>query len=124
MRFGKRLRDLRKERKFSAERLSRSCGVKAGAYRRWERNETEPSISQALSLAGVYQITIDEMLFGPTGAGSLLSIDVEPGQQVVVRVLGRPTRSSVKYEPAISIENAVVEALDEEETKATIISRE
>ena len=120
MRFGDRLRALRKERKFSAVRLSQSCGVKAGAYRRWERNETEPSISQALSLAGVYLITIDEMIFGSSGAGSLLSVDVEPGQQVVVRVLGRSTRPIVKYEPAINIENAVVEALDEEEKKATI----
>ena len=113
MRFGDRLRALRKERKFSAVRLSQECGVKAGAYRRWERNETEPSISQALSLAGVYQITIDEMLFGSSGTGSLLSVDVEPGQQVVVRVLGRSTSASRKYEPAINIENAVVEALDE-----------
>ena len=118
MRLGERLRILRKEKKFSAERLSQSCGVKAGAYRRWERNETEPSISQAIALARVYQITIDEMLFGSRDAGSLLSVDVEPGQQVLVRVLGRASGPSIKYEPAINIENALTDGINEEKETA------
>ena len=42
MPLGERLRTLRRSKKLSAELLAEACSVKAGAYRRWERDETEP----------------------------------------------------------------------------------
>ena len=75
MRLGERLRTLRQSKKFSAELLAEACGVKAGAYRRWERNETEPSVSQAIALSRVYQTSLDDMLFGSSdGASPVKSI--------------------------------------------------
>ena len=106
MRLGERLRALRKQRRFNAELLAVSCGVKAGAYRRWERNETEPSVSQAMQLAQVYQMTLDEMLFGSGERGSVVSVEVEPGQEVMVRISGNESQPKVSYQPAVRLENA------------------
>ena len=107
MRLGERLRTLRKLRRFNAELLATSCGVKSGAYRRWERNETEPSVSQAIQLAQVYQMTLDEMLFGSGEGGSVVSVDVEPGQEVTVRISGNESQPKVSYQPAVRLENAL-----------------
>ena len=109
MPLGERLRTLRRSKKLSAELLADACGVKAGAYRRWERNETEPSISQAIELARVYQMTLDSMLFGANGDASTISVDVDPGQQVTVRILGNEARSEFKHQPDITLENALIE---------------
>ena len=88
MSLGKRLRSLRRSRKFGAELLAEACGVKAGAYRRWERDETEPSISQAIELSRIYQMSLDGMLFGGEDSLSTIAVDVEPGQQITVRIVG------------------------------------
>lgn len=109
MRLGERLRSLRKERHFNAELLSSACGVKAGAYRRWERNETEPSVGQAIELARVYQMTLDQMLFGSGEGGSIVSVDVEPGQEVTVRISGNAAQPKVSYQPAIKLDNGADE---------------
>ena len=109
MRLGERLRRLRKERHFSAELLASSCGVKAGAYRRWERNETEPSVSQAIQLAQVYQMTMDEMLFGSGDGGSVVSVDVEPGQEVTIRISGNEAQPKVSYQSAVKLENSMLD---------------
>ena len=107
LRLGERLRALRKEKRFNAELLASSCGVKAGAYRRWERNETEPSVSQAIQLAQVYEMTLDEMLFGSGEGGSVISVDVEPGQEVMVRISGNEAQPRVSYQPAVRLENSL-----------------
>ena len=109
MRVGERLRTLRRSRKFSAELLADACGVKAGAYRRWERNETEPSISQAIALSRVYQTSLDNMLFGSSDEASMIAVDVEPGQRVTVRIVANEATPKVKYQPAIKLKNSFVE---------------
>ena len=109
MLLGERLRTLRRSKKFSAELLAKACGVKAGAYRRWERNETEPSISQAIALSRVYQMSLDNMLFGSGDRAAMIAVDVEPGQQVTVRIAANEAKPKVKYQPAIKLKNALVE---------------
>ena len=113
MRLGERLRTLRKERHFNAELLAGSCGVKAGAYRRWERNETEPSVSQAIELARVYQMTLDQMLFGSAEGGSIVSVDVEPGQEVTVRISGNAAQPKVSYQPAVKLDGGADDSISE-----------
>ena len=112
MRLGERLRTLRKERHFNAELLAVTCGVKAGAYRRWERNETEPSVSQAIQLAQVYQMTLDEMLFGSGEGGSVVSVVVEPGQEVTIRISGNESEPKVSDQPAVRLENTMADKVD------------
>ena len=112
MSLGERLRSLRRSRKFSAELLADVCGVKAGAYRRWERDETEPSITQMLELSRVYQMSIDSMLFGEDNGSSTIAVDVDPGQQVTVRIMGTNGKAKAKYEPAVILENIMPEAID------------
>ncbi|HHZ66378.1 MAG TPA: XRE family transcriptional regulator [Alphaproteobacteria bacterium] len=118
MRLGERLRKLRRSKKFSAELLAEVCSVKAGAYRRWERNETEPSISQAIELARVYQMTLDNMLFSANDSASTIAVDVEPGQQVTIRILGNEARPKVKYQPDTMLGNALIERVESEKQLA------
>ena len=113
MSLGKRLRSLRRSRKFGAELLAEACGVKAGAYRRWERDETEPSISQAIELSRIYQMSLDGMLFGGEDSLSTIAVDVEPGQQITVRIVGNDGEARVKYQPAVTLENALPERIEE-----------
>ena len=113
MSLGERLRNLRRSRKFSAELLADACGVKAGAYRRWERDETEPSITQTVELSRIYQMSLDALLFGDDDSSSTIALDVEPGQQVTVRIMGKTAKARVKYEPAVTLENILSEKINQ-----------
>ena len=113
MPLGERLRTLRRSKKLSAELLAEACSVKAGAYRRWERDETEPSISQAIELSRIYQMSLDGMLFGGEDSLSTIAVDVEPGQQITVRIVGNDGEPRVKYQPAVTLENALSERIEE-----------
>ena len=111
MSLGERLRSLRRSRKFSAELLADACGVKAGAYRRWERDETEPSITQMVALSRIYQMSIDSMLFDDDDGSSTIAVDVDLGQQVTVRIMGTNGKAKAKYEPAVTLENLMAEPI-------------
>ena len=109
MSLGERLRKLRRSRKFSAELLADACGVKAGAYRRWERDETEPSITQTVELSRIYQMSVDALLFGEDDNSSMITVGIEPGEQIMVRISGNTAKARVKYEPAVSFDNVLAE---------------
>ena len=111
MSLGERLRSLRRSRKYSAELLADACGVKAGSYRRWESDETEPSRTQTLEMSRIYQMSIDAMLFGDDDSSSTIAVDVDPGQQVTVRIMGTSGKAKVKYEPAVMLENVMSEKI-------------
>ena len=111
MSLGERLRSLRRSHKFSAGLLADACGVKAGAYRRWERDETEPSITQAVELARIYQKSLDAMLFGDDSNASTVALDVEPGEQITVRIMGSTGKPKIKYEPAVVLGNVLSEKI-------------
>lgn len=60
--FGERLAALRQGGGYSQEQIAMQLGVTRQAISRWERGESIPDIDNLVSLAGVYQTSVDELL--------------------------------------------------------------
>lgn len=57
-----RLAENRKKRKMSQEELAGKLGVSRQAISKWERGETSPDTDNLIALAGIYGMTLDELL--------------------------------------------------------------
>lgn len=62
--LAKRLKRFRKEQKFSAAKLAEQIGVNRFSVYKWERAESTPSREHMLSLAKLYQVSLDELTNG------------------------------------------------------------
>ena len=61
MTTGERLRQLRREKGWSQEQLSRLANVPLGSLNRYERNVFEPSLSRLRSLAKALDVDLDTL---------------------------------------------------------------
>ena len=75
-------------------------------------------MSQAIELARVYQMTLDQMLFGSAEGGSIVSVDVEPGQEVTVRISGNASQPKVSYQPAVKLDGGEDDSISESQWAA------
>jgi transcriptional regulator with XRE-family HTH domain len=57
-----RLIELRKNHNLSQEALSEKLGVSRQAISKWERGESSPDTDNLIALAGIYGITLDDIL--------------------------------------------------------------
>lgn len=57
-----RLQALRKSHGLSQEALSEKLGVSRQAVSKWERGESSPDTDNLIALAGIYNITLDDIL--------------------------------------------------------------
>ncbi|MBQ9745520.1 MAG: helix-turn-helix transcriptional regulator [Clostridia bacterium] len=62
--IGKKIRDLRKEKKITQEELATNLGISAQAISKWETGISVPDISLLMPLCRVLDIGVDEMLGG------------------------------------------------------------
>lgn len=62
--MAQRLANRRKEAKLSQETLAEKLGVSRQAVSKWERGESSPDTDNIIALAKLYNITIDELLYG------------------------------------------------------------
>lgn len=77
--FGERLVALRQGGGYSQEQIAMQLGVTRQAVSRWERGESIPDIDNLVSLAGVYQTSVDELLgFHGATEGSDATHEKEP----------------------------------------------
>lgn len=76
--FGKRLTEVRKEKKFSQDELGKKVGVHGAVIGRYERDEVKPSIEMATQLAEALEVSLD-YLVGST--------DILLDKSVVKRIL-------------------------------------
>ena len=60
--IGNRLQMLRKGKKLSRAALGEALGVSATAVYKWEKGLAEPSLSTLQQLAGIYGLTVGELL--------------------------------------------------------------
>lgn len=82
--FGDRLVALRQGRGYSQEQIAMRLGVTRQAISRWERGESIPDIDNLVSLAGVYQTSVDELL-GVRGATEGLDATPEKEPSGIIR---------------------------------------
>lgn len=62
-----RLVERRRAAGYSQEALAAALGVSRQAVSKWERAESAPDTDNLIALAQLYQISLDELLFGPQG---------------------------------------------------------
>ena len=62
-----RLLGLRKERGLSQEDLAEKIGVSRQSVSKWERAEASPDTDNLIALAGIYGVSLDELLLGGGG---------------------------------------------------------
>ena len=62
IRLGNRLAGLRKKHGFSQEQLADELGISRQAVSRWENGESTPDTENIIALAGIYNISVDELI--------------------------------------------------------------
>lgn len=62
MKFGKRLMEVRKDKKLSQDDLAKSVGVHGAVIGRYEREEVKPSIDMATQLAEALGVSLDYLV--------------------------------------------------------------
>lgn len=60
--FGKRLLDVRKQRKLSQDELGKNVGVHGAVIGRYERGEVKPSIEVAAKIAQALEVSLDYLV--------------------------------------------------------------
>ncbi len=56
------LKEIRKEKKLSTEAVGRQLGISHVTVLNWESGKSEPGASAVMALAGVYGVSVDEIL--------------------------------------------------------------
>ena len=62
MMLAENLQILRKQNGFSQEELAEKCQVSRQAIAKWESGESVPTIEKLIYLAGIYEVTLDELV--------------------------------------------------------------
>lgn len=60
--FGKRLAEVRKEKKISQDALAKNIGVHGAVIGRYERDEVKPSIEMASQIADALEVSLDYLV--------------------------------------------------------------
>lgn len=79
--MAQQLANRRKEAKLSQEALAEKLGVSRQAVSKWERGESSPDTDNIIALAKLYDITIDELLYGNLSEEKTAVPDNEPAKQ-------------------------------------------
>ena len=74
-----RLVELRRTHGLSQEDLAAKLGVSRQAVSKWERAESSPDTDNLITLAGLYDLSLDELLLGRPAAGREGPGGEEPG---------------------------------------------
>lgn len=62
MMLNERIRDLRKSKGYSQEQMARKLHITQGAISQWENGLTVPAADQLVTLAAIFEISVDELL--------------------------------------------------------------
>lgn len=83
--FGERLASLRRDHKLSQEELADRLGLSRQAISNWERAQSAPDTANLVALAGLYGLSLDELIeldgTGRSGAGAESDAPVPPSRR-------------------------------------------
>lgn len=74
--IGKNLQKLRKQRSMTQEALAEAVGVARQTIAKWETEESAPDLEMSGRLAGVLEVSLDDLVNAPTD-----EIDGKPGMR-------------------------------------------
>lgn len=76
-----RLHELRKKHNLSQEELAEKLGVSRQAVSKWERNEASPDTDNLILLAKIYNLSLDELVFGKASVQNNEQINEDTDEQ-------------------------------------------
>ena len=106
------LRSARKRAGKSAAECAKAIDLTVHAYRRYERGEVEPKVSQAVALAKFFEITVDELLTDRPADDDAqrMLVSVQPGQRVILDVTGvGKGEAKTTYTPKVKLHEKPVD---------------
>ena len=62
MDFPQKLKELRKKKGYTQEKMSNLLEIGQSAYAKWENGRTQPNIEQLVKIAQILETTTDELL--------------------------------------------------------------
>ncbi|MDO5156464.1 MAG: helix-turn-helix transcriptional regulator [Eubacteriales bacterium] len=62
--LGQNIATFRKKKNITQEKLAEYCGVSRQAVTKWESGNSEPDVKKLIMLAELFEITLDELVFG------------------------------------------------------------
>lgn len=62
--IGDRIRELRTQSKYTMEEFSEMIDVSRQTLSKWELGETVPDIETAIEISNIFQMTLDELVYG------------------------------------------------------------
>lgn len=68
MTIGEKIKELRKDYGYEQKELSEILGVSINSISNWERDKFEPTILNCISLADIFDVTLDELCCRERGA--------------------------------------------------------
>ncbi len=72
--FGEALKENRLIRNLTLKEIQMRTGINNGSLSRWERNEVLPSIDACITLANLYNISLEELLGLDEGFGTVADV--------------------------------------------------
>ena len=82
MNMADRIQHLRKCKGISQEELAEKLGVSRQAVSKWERSEASPDTDNLIALAKIYELSLDELIFGEKETKEEKSEDRKNGNKV------------------------------------------
>ena len=102
--LGNRIRALRKKKRLSTDYIGAKCGIQGAAVRRWERNETRPTVEDLAILSRILGVRVDEILLGQPDDHHVVTVDIKPGQSISIEVNAAESGGpEVVYHPPIEV---------------------
>lgn len=96
MKFGDRLRSLRKEKNLTLRELGKELNISFSALGKYERNENEPDFDTLEKLSKYFDVTIDYLVGGVLDI-SLESITIKETPNSYIQAPGRVNRTYHDY---------------------------
>lgn len=115
---GKKIADLRKFNSLSQEALAEKLGVSRQAISKWERGEASPDMENFSALAGIFGVTVDDLL-GDKKAHELFDFESKKQPQPVVAEV--PENVDITGAATVSQPNATAENESFEAPVVTVV---
>ena len=88
--IGKKIRDLRKQKRMSQTELAKSAGVSQTTVTAWETGKAEPSSSAVAKLADIFNVTTDYLLGRPNKQETKKDVVELSDDDVIMTWRGKP----------------------------------
>lgn len=81
MNFGEQIKSIRRELNLTQEQLSQKLNVSRQAISNWENNRNLPDIEMLIAIAGVFHISLDQLILGGNDMNNMTKKLIKDGSE-------------------------------------------